>query len=77
MAYLKHIVVVSLALVAVIALADSADRIKALAQTKEPSRFPSGIKGLAEVVEQIAPVFDAHRDADQAVANAECHKIFF
>jgi hypothetical protein len=47
MAYLKHVVAVSLALVAVIALANSADRLKALAQTKEPSRFPSGIKGLA------------------------------
>jgi hypothetical protein len=47
MAYLKHVVAVSLALVAVIALATSADRLKALAQTKEPSRFPSGIKGLA------------------------------
>ena len=47
MAYLKHVVAVSLALVAVIALANSADWLKALAQTKEPSRFPSGIKGLA------------------------------
>jgi hypothetical protein len=48
MAYLKHIVAVSLALVAVIVLVNSTDWLEALAQTKEPSRFPSGIKGLAE-----------------------------
>ena len=48
MNYMKHVVAVSLALVAVIVLANSADWLKALAQTKEPSRFPSGIRGLAE-----------------------------
>lgn len=48
MTYRKHVVAVSLTLVAVVAFANGAGWLKALAQTKEPSRFPSGIKGLAE-----------------------------
>jgi hypothetical protein len=48
MTYMKRVVAVSLALVAVTVLANSADWLKALAQTKEPSRFPAGIRGLAE-----------------------------
>lgn len=48
MPYLKHVVAASLTLAAVIVLARGADRLTALAQTKEPPRFPSGVRGLAE-----------------------------
>jgi len=48
MTCLKHIVAGSLLLVAGILLATGAGRLTALAQTKEPPRFPSGVRGLAE-----------------------------
>jgi hypothetical protein len=48
MTLLKHIVAGSLFVVAVILLAAGADRLTVLAQSKEPPRFPSGVRGLSE-----------------------------
>jgi hypothetical protein len=47
MTYMKHVIVGTLALVAVIVLTESGTWTTA-GQTKEPSRFPAGIRGLAE-----------------------------
>ena len=48
MIYKKHVCAVSIALVVVVVSTNSAEWLTAFAQTKEPSRFPSGIRGLAE-----------------------------
>jgi hypothetical protein len=48
MTLLKHIIAGSLCVVAVILLAAGADRLTVLAQSKEPPRFPSGVRGLSE-----------------------------
>jgi hypothetical protein len=45
---MKHLIVVSLALGAVVALTAGANLTRVLAQSKEPPRFPSGVRGLTE-----------------------------
>jgi hypothetical protein len=48
MTYPKHLIVASAAFAAIVTTLAVVDRAKATAQTKEPPRFPSGMKGLAE-----------------------------
>jgi hypothetical protein len=48
MIYLKRSVLALLALAALIVLTAAVDRTRAVAQSKEPPRFPAGMRGLSE-----------------------------